>query len=125
MNNKYLEVVKKEKKKQYKKVIKDLKQSNPSQWYSKLKSLCTYDMEKQEALNCEEIEALSDQEQADDLVEHFSYIRNQFDELKSCDIKVPQFQENSIPQFTQLQVKEALKQIKKQISLFLQEIYLQ
>ena len=64
-------------------------------------------MKKQEILNCQESEGLSDQEQSDDIVEHFSNIRNLFDELKSCDIEIPPFQENFIPQFRLSQVKEA------------------
>ena len=36
------------KQKYYKNIIKDLKTSNPSQWYSKLKRICTYDQEKYE-----------------------------------------------------------------------------
>ena len=63
-----------------------------------MKRLCSYDLEKQKALHCEEINSLSDQEQADELVEYFSEVRNQFDELRSCDIQVPVFDESMIPQ---------------------------
>ena len=76
---KYDNVIKEEKTKFCRKVVKDLKESNPSQWYSKLKRLCSYDLEKQEELHCEEIDLLSDQEQADKLAEVFSAVRNQFD----------------------------------------------
>ena len=62
-----------------KNIVKDLKQSNSNQWYSKLKRLCSYDLEKQEALKCEEINELSDQHQADKLVDHFLEIRGRFD----------------------------------------------
>ena len=92
--------------------IKDLKQSNPNQWYSKLNRLCTYDMEKQDQLNCEEIETLTDQEQGDELVEHFSKTRNEYSVLKPRDILIPPFDKNNIPQLSQSQVQEALKQIK-------------
>ena len=69
-------------------------------------------MEKQEPLACEEINSLNDQEQADELVNHFSKIRCQFNELQTCDIQIPPFDQNSIPQLTQLQVENELKHIK-------------
>ena len=59
-----------------------------------------------------EINSLTDQEQADELVNHFSKIRCQFNELQTCDIKIPSFDQNSIPQLPQLQVENELKHIK-------------
>ena len=35
----------------YKDTIKDLKQPEPGQWYSKLKRLCSYDENKSEQIN--------------------------------------------------------------------------
>ena len=117
MDESYKKVVKIEKKKFYKKIVKDLKQSNPNQWYSKLKRLCTYDMEKQEAIVCEQLEHLSDQEQANELVNHFSKIRCQFDALNASDIIIPPFNQNSIPQLIQYQVENELKTIKTKKSV--------
>ena len=105
-------MIKEEKTRFYSKVIKDLNESNPSQWYSKLKRLCSYDLEKQEELHCEEIDLLSDQEQADELAEFFSDVRNQFDELRSCDIQAPVFVNSMIPQVSHLDGKKELENIK-------------
>ena len=63
-------------------------------------------------LHCEEIDSLTDQEQADELVEHFSNVRNQYDELLSCDIQMPIFDEAWIPQISHLEVKKELENIK-------------
>ena len=86
MNDKYLKVIKIEKQKHDEKMVKDLKQSEPNQWYSKLKRLCSYDLEKQEVLQCDELSHLEDHKQADILVEHFSNVRSKFDALQACDI---------------------------------------
>ena len=102
LKTKYDRVVKEEKTKFYKRVMKDLKESNPSQWYSRLKRFCSYDLEKQEVLHCEEIDSLSDQEQADELADHFSNVRNLFDELRPGDIQMPEFDEITIPQISQI-----------------------
>ena len=104
--------MKEEKQKYYKNIVKDLKQSNPNQWYSKLKRLCSYDLEKQEALKCEEINELSDQHQADELVDHFSEIRGRFFALSSSHIKIPHFDQSSIPHISQSSVLKELKEIK-------------
>ena len=124
MDKKYKLAVKQEKQKYYKNIVKDLKQSNPSQWYSKLKRLCSYDLEKQEVLKCEEIDKLPDQDQADNLAENFSKIRGKFDALKATDIIDPLFSQDSIPQVSQSSVLKELKMIKIKKRLSLQETYL-
>ena len=56
-------------------MVKDLKLSNPSQWYSKLKQICSYDQDKYEKIVCSEIEHLTDEEQADKIAEYFCAVR--------------------------------------------------
>ena len=65
LNDKYKEALIQAKSQYYKNIIKDLKVSNPSQWYSKLKRICSYDQEKHDPLVVAEIELLSDQAQAE------------------------------------------------------------
>ena len=36
-------------------IVKDIKLSNPSQWYSKLKQICSFDQERYEPMVCDEI----------------------------------------------------------------------
>ena len=100
------------KRKYYKYIVDDLKQSHPSQWYSKLKRICSYDQEKHEEIICEEINHLTDSEQAEKILEHFAGPRNKYSELNPCDIQVPFFQENSVPQFPQKVVSDVLKELK-------------
>ena len=78
----------------------------------KTKEAMLFDLEKQEALKCEEINELSDQHQADKLVDHFLEIRGRFDPLISSDIKIPYFDQSSIPHISQFSVLKELKQIK-------------
>ena len=99
------------KQKYYKNIIKDLKISNPSQWYSKLKRICTYDQDRYDPIICSEIETYSDQDQADKIAEYFCKVREKFSPLKTSDISIPPFNENTIPQFSEADVKEKLAAI--------------
>ena len=84
----------------YKDTIKDLKQSEPGQWYSKLKRLCSYDENKSEPIEIDEIKTQTDQEQAETLSEFFAKTRQEFEPLKKEDIDIPSFEFEDIPQFT-------------------------
>ena len=86
----------KAKKKYYKDIVKDLKTSNVSQWYSKLKRLCSYDKEKIEPLVVDSIKHLTDQEQAEVIADKFSKVSQEYEPLQKDDIEVPFFDENSI-----------------------------
>ena len=89
------------KKKYYKNIIKDLKLLNPSQWYSKLKRICSFDQEKYNPIFCEEIDEFNDSEQAKKIAKYFATPRNRHSALQECDI-------NSIPQFSHEKVKSLL-----------------
>ena len=117
MHENYQKVLKQEKQKYYDKVVKDLKHSDPNQWYSKLKRLCSYDLEKHEILKCEEINHMENKKQANRLAEHFSTVRSKFDALNSDETKIPHFEDSSLPHFSQFQVEEALKIIKTKKSV--------
>ena len=57
---------------------KDLKESNISQWYSKIKRLCSYDQHKSDSVIVESK-------------------KNKYEPLQNEDIKVPKFDMTSIP----------------------------
>ena len=100
------------KNKYYKDIVKDIKQSNPSKWYSKLKRICSFDQEKYQPIVCAEIENISDQEQAEKIAEFFAAPRQAYDALLSCDIKVTEINEKDFPQFSHLEVATKLTEIK-------------
>ena len=79
--------------------IKDLKISNTSQWYSKLKRLCSYDQQKLEPVIVESLKHLSDSEQAEAIADKFSKVSQEYEPLKEGDIDIPEFDEKSILQF--------------------------
>ena len=49
----------------YKNKVADLKLANPGQWYQCLKKITSHDQHKSEQLNVDQINHLSDQEQAE------------------------------------------------------------
>ena len=78
-------------------MVSDLKESNPKQWYSKLKRMSSHDQHKNEEYSVAEIESLSNKEQAEFIANHFSKISNEYEPLKSSDITVPLFDKKDIP----------------------------
>ena len=112
LNMKYKKAVSQAKKNYYKKIIKDLKTANPSQWYSKLKRLCSFDQHKSDPVIVESIKHLTDKEQAEVIADKFSKVSQEYDPLRTTDILVPEFSESSIPVFTVQQVRHKLEKIK-------------
>ena len=108
MDEQYKSAIIDAKKKYYKNIVKDLKLSNPSQWYSKLKHICSFDQEKYNPIIWEEIDELTDSEQAKKIAKHFATPRNRYSALQECDIDIPAFDINSIPQFSYEKVKSLL-----------------
>ena len=111
LNKVYKNALTTSKTKFYNDIVKDLKLSNPSQWYSKLKRICSFDQERYEPIVCEEIEDLSDQEQAEKIAVFFAAPRKAYDALLSCDIQVDEIEEKDFPHFSHLEVAEKLKEI--------------
>jgi hypothetical protein len=87
----------------YTNIIADLRTKNPSKWYSSLKRISPYD-QKSGKVVIQEINHQDDQQQADNIADYFSSIPNEYEVLKSEDIKIPEFTEDQIPQFHPTQV---------------------
>ena len=90
----------------------DLMNKKSSQWYSSLKRMTNFEQEQFEKVIIQEINDLSDQEQAEKLADHFSEIPNQYDELKTKDIHIQPINKNEIPQFETVQIWWILSQLK-------------
>ena len=103
--------VKKAKKDFYKKMVEDLKIKNPSQWYSAVKRMTSYE-NKAEQIQVEEISHLSDQAQCELIADEFSEVPNLYSPLHTEDILFPSFTVAEIPQFTEAQVWKKLTGIK-------------
>ena len=55
----------------YKKMVTEVKEADPSRWYSMLKRISNYDKEKTEELHVEEINHMDDEEQAEAIANNF------------------------------------------------------
>ena len=87
----------------YHKMIADLRKKKPSQWYSSLKRISGFDQNRQNVA-IEEINHLSDEEQAEKIADFFSSIPNEYEPLEKQDIEIPEFRKDDIPQFKPNQV---------------------
>ena len=117
-NNRYKIVLTEAKHKYYKNTVKDLKTSNPYQWYSKVIRMCFYDQTKFEPIICSEIENLTDQEQAEKIAKQFYAVRKKFNLLRFSDIEILYFSDDSNPHFLESEIKSKLLEIdpKKSVS---------
>ena len=73
----YKKLLVNEKEKYYKNIVQDLKTSDPRKWYAKVKRMTGKD-EIKGSVNVEEIEILSEIEQANKISEFYANTRNQF-----------------------------------------------
>ena len=95
----------------YAKTVAELRKQKPSQWYSCLKRLSSYDQHRREQPRVTEISHLPDAEQAEIIAEQFVKIQNNYDALQKDDISVPPFTDKEIPQFHPAQVWFALTKL--------------
>ena len=78
LKTKYDSECAKEKGQFYSKFVEDLKTSNPSQWYSKLKRLCAYDQVRFEPFDVEELQDVPDPVAANLIADQFAKVSQQF-----------------------------------------------
>ena len=106
----------KEKENYYKKIVADLKISNPSQWYSKVKRMAGKATKSQEVC-VEELIGLTNKEQAESIASHYSKISNQYDEVKEGDFAAylyPSLEEgNTCPRVEPLKVHQTILKLNK------------
>ena len=111
LDSEFRKAVKSSKASFYQNMIADLKKKNPSQWYSSLKRLSSFD-EKSEKIIISEINQKSDQDQAEEIASYFSSIPNEYDALKKEDVKCPPFDDEQVLQFHPSQVWLKMSKIK-------------
>ena len=81
----------------YKNTVEDLKTSNVSQWYSKVKRMAGTSIENQEHVYVDELQGLSTQEQAEQIAQHYAKVSNEYDHLKTEDIPKESYETASPP----------------------------
>ena len=83
-------------------MVADLKNKKPSQWYSMLKRISSHDQHKSEKVNVEEINHLSDSQQAEVIAEKFAFIQNQFEPINPAGLKIPHYSHKIFPSSSRL-----------------------
>ena len=86
LNQNYLKRCSVEKEKYYNNMVSDLKLSNPSKWYSKVKRM-TGKSERSDSISVDELIGLSDSEQAERIAAHYSQISNEYEQVQECDFQ--------------------------------------
>ena len=104
------------------KTIDDIKYGNKSQWYSKLKWISSYDQQKKEEVMVDEISHLDNAQQGEAIADSLSEISNIYTSLQTKDISFQPIPEGSYPQFTQLEIRRYIENIKTKKSTVLGDI---
>ena len=116
MNKKFQEKCSIEKANYYEKIVSDLKESNPSKWYSKVKRMAGIDLHSQGNMIIDELIGLTDSEQSEVIANHYSKISNEFDPvdenefidyLKENRIKAPHVEPRKIDKVIKTMNKKA------------------
>ena len=101
----------------YETMVQDLKTSNPSQWYSKVKRMSTINQTKDEEIIVEQIKNETSQKQAEIIADQFASISNLYQPLKTEDIDIPSdVNSEPVPLFEPMQIYEKIKSMKKKAS---------
>ena len=89
LNEEFLKKCAEEKQKYYESIVSDLKTSNPSKWYSKLKRMSGQDKDKigQNEVNVSELDGINDKLQAEIIADHYAQISNQYEPIQDEDFK--------------------------------------
>ena len=84
LNNAFHAKAKEEKEKYFSNVVSDLKTSNISQWYSKVKRMSGQDV-KFSDFTVDELVGLSDQDQAERIADHYASISQEYEPVNNED----------------------------------------
>ena len=115
LDKQFKKKVKESKSNFYKNMVADLKEKDPKQWYSMVKRIASYE-NKNEQINVEEINNLSDIVQIELIADEFSKIPNEYTPLHSDDNVYPSFEIRDIPQFKEATVWKKLVSMKVKAS---------
>ena len=81
----------------YQNTVDDLKSSNPSQWYSKIKRMGGLGGCQTDAIKVEELEGLSDVDQAEQIAKHYANVSNEYKALGTEDIPSSLYETDELP----------------------------
>ena len=111
------------KEKYYENRVQELKSSNVSQWYSKVKRMSSIDQTKDDFVEVEELVDLPDQAQAEVIADSFAKISNLYKPLDLETIQVCQSDDSKpLPLFEPYQIYQKIKKMKKKSSTIFNDI---
>ena len=70
----------------YRNTVEDLKQSNPNQWYSKIKRMGGISAERNDHIQVDDLQGFSNQEQAEEIAKHYASVSQGYKALAKDDI---------------------------------------
>ena len=95
----------------YRKKIRNLRKLEPRKWHNELKKLTCYDQQKSEEIVVESIKDLPINEQAELIADRFASVSQEYEKLKTEDIKIQEFSFDQIPQFKVSEVRDILSKM--------------
>ena len=123
LNNLFHERAKILKENYYKDRVEDLKTSNISQWYSRLKRMSSIDQTKEGDVEVQDLVEFPNQEQAEMIADQYAKISNQYKPLKSEDLDCSNMTDSKpLPLFDPYQVYLKIKKMKKKSSTILNDV---
>ena len=105
-----------EKKRYYENIVADLKTSNPSKWYSKVKRMSSAEKENCENIVVEDLIGYDNSNQAVKIAEHYSAISNQYEPLLNEDFceYLPAIKGGSTPPYVEpFKVHDAIQKMNR------------
>ena len=107
----------------YKDRIEDLKTSNVSQWFSKMKRMSSINSVHEERTEVHDLMHLSSQDQTEQIADKFAEISNMYEPLKSEDIPVPCLDNSKpYPLFEPHQIHQKIQKMKKKTSTVIGDV---
>ena len=104
-------------------MVEDLKNSNVSQWYSKVKRMSEIDPTSEEKVQVQELVNQPSQTQAELIANKFSEISNLYQPLKPEEVKIPNKDDSKMaPLFEPYEIHEKIRKMKKKASSVLGDI---
>ena len=97
-----------------KNIVNDLKKSNPSQWYSKIKRMSSHSQEINQETVVQEMIGVPDEIQVEMIADQFSQVSNEYSHLKNEDIDIESIRDRRpIPDINPYTVYLKIMSIKK------------
>ena len=97
MQNQFKQKCQSAKESYYENIVEDLKTSDVSQWYSKVKRMAGTSLDRQEDVYVDQLQGLDAQQQAEEIAKHYAKVSNEYEPLKTEHIPKESYETDSTP----------------------------